>query len=303
VTESDYNNYKIIIIDNNSLQQTDISDLKKYCEKQGIDIILNEDNYGYAGGNNIGIHYAVQKYSPEYICILNNDLVLDRHCLSIMMEYAIKNPTCGIIGPKVFYYDRPKLVQSAGMKINWLFGKAYNIGGLKVDNGDKIPYGVDAICGCCMLIKREVIEVIGGFDEKYFCYWEDTDLCVRSRLSGYEVSCVPSAKVLHKTALKSNIFERSNNSKKAQITNYYGTRNNFMFMKKYCNIFQYIFFIIYFIVVSLFYNFSICIVFHRDMARFKSFYLGMLHGILRKYRTTSTASDKHFKILTALESD
>jgi GT2 family glycosyltransferase len=86
--------------------------------------------------------------------------------------------------------------------INWWRGKVAHVGIREEDKGEyDVTKEVDYLTGCCMLVKREVIETVGMLDEKYHMYGEDVDWCVRASRAGYELLYIPSSLVWHKLSV------------------------------------------------------------------------------------------------------
>jgi len=165
-------------------------------------LIKNKDNYGFAGGNNIGMKFALSVLNPDYVLLLNNDTVVDRHFLDELVKVAESDKKIGIVGPKVYYYNyngRSDVIVFTGVNLLLWKGGEKCYGFRKIDNGQwDMLMEVDKIEGSCMLIKKEVLQNVGFFDDSFFAYWEETDLCFRSKKAGYKLVYVPSAKVWHK---------------------------------------------------------------------------------------------------------
>ena len=106
-----YPNYHVIVVDNGSRG----NDAEVLQEKFGdyISLIRNDKNYGYTGGNNIGIRHALNNSSPDYFLILNNDVAVAPDFLTEMVKVADNDAAIGIVGPKVYYYDFPNRIQSS----------------------------------------------------------------------------------------------------------------------------------------------------------------------------------------------
>jgi GT2 family glycosyltransferase len=187
--------------------------------------LLEQDiNYGYAGGNNIGIQYA-KTLGADYILLLNNDVEVKPDFLGQMMAVAEEHPFVGIIGPTIYYFDQPEQIWSAGGRVDWVRGEAMMMGLNEMEIGQfgVIPRPVEWITGCALLIKMAVIEQIGSLDERFFAYYEEAEFCLRARRAGWGVVHVPTAKIWHK--ISSRAREAS-----PQV-NYYMSRNRLLFLK------------------------------------------------------------------------
>lgn len=198
-----------------------------HCQRTPLVLIKAGTNSGYAGGNNIGMRYALGKGDASYIWILNNDTVVDKDALAEMVKCAEHNEGVGMTGSKLLYYDKPDVVQSAGGCIiyPWL-GNTTFISHAQRDSvhGDE-PLEPDYICGASLLVKKDVIETIGLMDENYFLYWEDADWGIRARRNKYTLLYCPESRVWHKEGATSGGLK--------SMTDYYWTRNGLFFIKKF----------------------------------------------------------------------
>jgi GT2 family glycosyltransferase len=204
-------------------------DILKVPPNKSLILIRGDKNYGFAGGNNVAIRYALKALNPDYILLLNNDTVVDKEFLEMLVKIAEEDERIGIVGPKIYYYDhcgRSDVISFTGETISsWKgVGKRYGCGEIDRAQWDK-PMEVDKVEGSCMLIRREVFERIGLFDEKFFLYWEETDFCVRAKRAGFKVVYCPQARVWHKVA-------RSMGGGMSYTRVYFLTRNRSLFIAK-----------------------------------------------------------------------
>jgi GT2 family glycosyltransferase len=192
-------------------------------------LIKSGKNYGFAEGNNIAIRYALKALNPEYILLLNNDTVVDKEFLESLVKTAEEDERVGIVGPKIYYYNyrgKRDVISFIGEDIVPWKGVGRRYGCNEVDRGQwDRPMEVDRLEGSCMLIRREVFERIGLFDEKFFLYWEETDFCTRAKRAGFKIVYCPRAKIWHKVA-------RSMGGNISYTRVYFLTRNRFLFIKK-----------------------------------------------------------------------
>jgi GT2 family glycosyltransferase len=163
-------------------------------------ILKNDKNYGFAEGNNVGIRFALKNLKPDYIEILNNDIVVKKDYLDEMVKIISADEKIGVVGPKIYFYDYQgrKDVQTAlGGYINWWIYPGYNYLEDKVE-GD-IPVELDWVTGASMLIRADVPDLY--LDNEFFFGAEDIDFCLRIKKAGYQVLLVPSAEIWHKISL------------------------------------------------------------------------------------------------------
>ena len=215
-------NYKIIVVDNNS---TDNS--KEVLENDNRFIFIEtHENGGFAKGNNVGIKYAIQK-GADYVLLLNNDTVIEKDSILKLVEKMEEDKTLGMIGSRIMYYDNKKIINYCGGHMNWF--KASSI-----HENYKLEYRTDGgnfkyteiITGCCILIKKEVIENVGLLPEEYFMYYEDTDYCIQVREAGYKLGVLEDSVIYHKVSLSSG-------GENSPFSIKWGNRNRLIFMNKY----------------------------------------------------------------------
>lgn len=223
---SDYK-LEIIIIDNGSKKKLIINDFK---------VIRLDENLGFAQGNNVGIRLLL-KNGCDYVLILNNDTVVDKNFLSELLNTIESDKSIGIASPKIYFqkeyefhknryhpFQLGKVIWYAGGIMDFRNVIGHHKGVDEVDHGQfHKSYDIDYATGACMLVKKDVFEKIGMFDEKYFLYYEDSDLCLRAKKIGYKVVFSPLSVIWHKNAGSSQGGSGSN------LQDYYITRNRLLF--------------------------------------------------------------------------
>lgn len=197
--KQDYPNFHITVVDNAS---TDDSD-KIAGEMDGVELIRNETNLLFAGGNNVGIRRAIEA-GADYVVLINNDTVSDPGLISAMVDALHGYEGAGIAGPKIYYHEKPDVIWSAGGLVDLTKGWVRHRGIRGRDEGqfDEITE-VDYVTGCCLMFSREVFNFTQGLDERFPMYYEDTDLCTRARKTGFKVIYVPGGKMWHKIGFSS----------------------------------------------------------------------------------------------------
>lgn len=221
LAKATYPNHHVIVLDNAS---TDGSPESIRSQFPGVQLISLSRNLGYTGNNNVGIQAAMQQ-GADWVFVLNEDTVVAEDCLAQMIATAEGDSKVGIVGPLVYHHDEPTVIQSAGGRLDkrWF---AVHIGQNEDDRGQySQPYTVDYISGCAILVRRPVIEQIGGLEEKLFYYWEETDWCTRAREYGWKVLLVPQAKLWHKGVQR--------DYRPGPNVTYYNTRNRLMFLSRH----------------------------------------------------------------------
>ena len=201
VFRMDYPQFHVLVVDNHS---TDDSVARIRERFPVIDLLVTGENLGYAGGNNAGIERALTS-DAAYVCVLNNDTVVEPAFLSVLVGAMERDRRIGLAGPLMYYFEPPALIFSAGCAIDWRGGIVHHQGmGLTLSDEAAVPYrhsdAVDAIAGCGFLVSREAIGDVGLLDASYFLNFEDIDWCVRMTNSGYRVAYVPEAVLYHKVS-------------------------------------------------------------------------------------------------------
>lgn len=230
---------EVVVVDNGSKDES-VEELKKLKTKEikNLKIIENKENLGFAGGNNVGIRYAL-KYGADYVMVLNNDTEVDKDLLSNLVSFMEKNASAGVASPKVYFYpgfefhkdrykkeDLGRVIWYAGGDVDWRNVYGTNCG---VDEVDKGQYDetreTGFVTGACMFVKVKTLKKVGLFDERYYLYLEDADLSMRIKKSGLKVLYVPYAHLWHKVSQSSAIG--------SDLNDYFITRNRLLFGMKY----------------------------------------------------------------------
>lgn len=248
-----YENFKIVVVDNKSFDEDKLK-LKETGED--FHFIESDKNLGFAGGNNLGIKYAIDN-KADFVLLLNNDTMVRDNFLNELMKYTEKN--VGIVGPKILYYPEVSKIWFAGGRINWFKFIGEHYGEKQEDNGqfDKLKQ-VDFITGCCMLINCNVFEKVGLLPEGYFMYFEDVDFCVRVKELGYKLIYNPHSEIYHKVSI-------STGGEESPFIIQYANENRLKFMKKYKNKVS---FLMYMVSITYFYV-TRCIKLMKYMIKYK----------------------------------
>jgi len=194
---TNYENYRVVLVDNGSEDDSVAAVRQKFPE---VEVVETGRNLGFAGGNNVGIEYAL-KQNADYVFLINNDTTVDPDYLKELVDVAENDPRIGAVGSKIMYYSEPERIWFAGGTINWHKNKGEHIGLNEVDTGqyDEIRE-VGYLTGCALLIKREVVEKIGVLEDDYFLYYEDSDYSLRIQNAGYKTVYAPKSKIYHKVS-------------------------------------------------------------------------------------------------------
>jgi len=196
--------FEVIVCDNNS-KDGSLSYLKEADKRGDIKLVEPGKNLGYGAGHNFAEKYA----SGEHILILNTDITVEADTLQKLVDYIEHNPNTGIVGPKLVYHNGEvqkscrrdfKLfdlfIKRSFLRKIWPFSRRYN-NYIMQDFNHSSTQKVDLITGAFMLMRRDLFEQIGGFDERYFMFMEDFDLCKKVTLTGKDIVYYPEAVAMH----------------------------------------------------------------------------------------------------------
>lgn len=156
-----------------------------------VRIQVSEANIGFAAANN----RAAQMANGKYIAFLNPDTMVEENWLPPLLETLAMNKAIGAVTPQIVFANQPTLVNTCGNTMHFsglTFCESY---GKPVSHQG--PHTVSAVSGAAFVMSRELFAWLGGFEEKFFMYYEDTDLSLRIRCAGYVCTAVPAAIVRH----------------------------------------------------------------------------------------------------------
>lgn len=247
-----YPDYDIYLVDNNSRKES-IDELTSYIQNDGfyssetiavnqldtyrknlntnLLFILNDNNAGFAGGNNVALRYIMNNNLSEYVMLLNNDTVVSSDFINGLIDKVKQSDENGFVGINTYYYDNNKQIQTVGGGlVDLVHGECSAITSSGIDE-------FDFITGSCVLMPLHVLREVGLMDESYFMYWEDVDWSTRTRNKGYKLRVADYGYIYHKEGASIHSMRRI----------YYHTRNRIKYMKKFTKGFKLLKFIIYII--------------------------------------------------------
>jgi len=201
--------YEIIVVDNASGDK--IGEWLK-SNQPDVKFIVSSVNNGMGAGNNLGIREA----KGDYILILNPDIFIFYYAVKKLIDFCRENPNIGLVSPRLLNGDKtlqhtvyrwhkfytPLVRRTPFGKTK--FGQKELNRFLMLDWDHSLTRQVDWAQGSCMLIPRKVFDSVGLFDERFFMYFEDTDLCRRIDLAGYRIMYFANAEVIHLHARQSD---------------------------------------------------------------------------------------------------
>ena len=195
--------YEIIAVDDRSTDDTVAIVRDRFPD---VRLFANDKNIGLGKTVNVGLRAA----AGEYILVLNNDTWMHEGALDALVGYLDDHPDTGIVGPRVLS-GNGSLQQQCRRRIPTptaallyftgvarMFPKNEKVAGYLMTASDETQtMEVDSVSGACLLVRRDVVNQIQGFDEEYYLYGEDMDFCWRTKLAGWKVVYYPAATITH----------------------------------------------------------------------------------------------------------
>lgn len=215
-----YGKKNIVVVDNHS-KDGSLAKIKAWTKQHythgGIEFLALEDNFGFSGGNNAGIKYAMV-HKADYVLVLNNDTMVTPDFLTKLVRTAEHDPKTGVVGCTIKHFpEADKIWYSSGF-IDYLRGYARH-------NKDEFSGERETgfVTGCLMLFSKKAIEKAGMFDDKYFLICEDSDLSHRIKQAGFKLIINGDATIFHKVSATAG-------GHYSPIIQYYFHRNRMHFM-------------------------------------------------------------------------
>jgi GT2 family glycosyltransferase len=190
----EHSNLEILVVDNGSRVSPETA-----LRAAGLDVVVvpTGRNEGYAGGNNVGIRWALE-HGAGFVWILNNDAEVDADALAPLLDAARRNPRAGVLGSRVLRGDDPSRIWVASGEVTWRQSLIRLVGEDQADgprwSGE---HDVEWIPGCALLFRAAALAEVGGFDEDFFAYHEDVDWAARARAKGWTCRYVGASRVVH----------------------------------------------------------------------------------------------------------
>lgn len=224
--------YDVYVVDNGSSGDDVARIADAHSEARVIPV---GENLGFAGGNNVALNAVRVAGGYEYALLLNNDTVVEPDFLQRLLETMDADPGIGVISPIIYYFDveadpnspvdnglGPRAIWYNGGRVNeWtavtVHDTAWNYPDMVFDTG--------YVCGCCMLIRRKVLEDVGSLQEVYFIYLEDLDFSASARKKGWRLCVDQRSRIYHKVSMT---MERAKDR-----TLYLYQRNRIIYMRRH----------------------------------------------------------------------
>lgn len=187
--DQDFESYRVVVVDNDS---DDASADHVAAEFPDVDLVRLDENGGYGAGNNIAFAHS----RGRYVAVLNPDARPEQGWLRALVRAMDEHPRAAMATSKVLLASDRSRVNACGNTVH-LSGIAF-CRGLDADQHEYVhTESVPAVSGAAFIARREALDEIGGFDERFFMYMEDTELSLRARLAGWDIVMTPRSRVAH----------------------------------------------------------------------------------------------------------
>jgi hypothetical protein len=276
LNKSNYKNFKIILVDNEYSEKSLIDLRNKHKE---LIVFKEKNNLGFAGGNNIGIRYALEN-DYDYIMLLNNDTEVKENFILPLVERIEKDHFLGAVQPLILNFSNKSIIWNAGGKLNKFLGlTSTRLNNNKLNSSIVFDDYTDWISGCCILIKSEILTKVGLLDEKFFNYYEDVDWSLRMKNLGYDLGFVKESIIYHHGSSSS----KNKKTKEGVISSkihYFNIRNHILLLKKHKNLFNFFGIVFFQIIKTTSYIFYFLIKFRFN--KLTMVLKGLKHGLNNK---------------------
>lgn len=282
--------FEIVIADNGSSKKTAkiLDSFPKTIKQIKIKVIKAGKNLGVTGGRNLGIQNVSSK--SELVVFIDHDIICDKQMIRNLVKTARLKKNYGIITPKIYYWGDKNLIWSAGTNINLLTGQVLFRGGEDVGQFDKIEKV--QVAPSVLLVKKELLDKIYGFDDKYYATYEDTDFCFRARKKGYFTVYSPKSIAYHILST-----DKKNDRKRLLSRAFWVGRNRVLFMGDFGENF-YLFLLIspIYLIYFVFLSWK-----EKDLSGLKNYLNGYVAGIIEEVFAKRLLVDLPFSIFKSYQ--
>jgi len=231
LTYSDTGLFDIIVADNGSTDGS-LSTLKL----QFPDLIFldNKENLGFAEGNNRAIHYSIEK-SYAYSLIMNNDTEVGEDLVKGLLQHMEHHPEAGAVQPAIYWLHQKNMIWNGDGRYNPVTGNVWS----NTKDRPAVYKNADWLTGCCMMVRNQVLQQTGFFNQHFFLYYEDVELSFRIRAAGHELHYVPGLKMYHEAGASAQLPSHEKEGTLSPVMHYYVNRNHIWFLRRFGRVSNY----------------------------------------------------------------
>lgn len=219
VSNIDYPHFSVVVVDNGSMDDSVAAIRHEYPQ---LRVMETGQNLGYAGGNNVGIQWALE-HGATYVLLLNNDAIVAPTLLQDFVSVARMHQDGGMFSPRIEYFSEPGRIWNSGIVWNRQLGR---FDALEIKSGVQ---ETAASNGCALFVPSSVIRHIGLLDERFFLTYEETDWSYRAKEAGYRCYVVADALVRHKVSA-------SIGGSESPLACYFWVRNQLFWAKRHLSL-------------------------------------------------------------------
>jgi len=227
---------EVIVVDNGSKQDPSELILQRF---PWVKVVRSEVNYGFAGGNNLGIQHS----SGDYLFFVNNDTEFKSDVFGKLRESLALHPGLGVVCPVLHYFDHPQQIQFAGFTdLHPVTARNKCITTLGLPDVESLSY-TEYAHGAAMMMPRHVIEKVGVMPEEYFLYYEEYDWSERIKNAGYAIAVDNRSVLYHKESQSTGAI--------SELKSYFLSRNRILFMRRNApTLFLFLFWMYYLVIAT-----------------------------------------------------
>jgi GT2 family glycosyltransferase len=214
----------LIVVDNGSHDCTTDAVAERF---PNVRVLRQEQNLGFAEGNNVGIRHALE-LGADYVFLLNNDTTIAADAIARCVEVAQQHPSAGAVCPIIYFSEPRRLIWYAGAVFEPRRAHSGRMLGYREMDGGQFDHvgQTDRAAGAAVLLPRAVLEQVGLLDPALFFLYEDVDWSLRARRAGHRIYVAPKAKVWHRVSATAG-------GEHAPMIGYYDTRNHVVICRRY----------------------------------------------------------------------
>jgi GT2 family glycosyltransferase len=220
--------FDIIVADNGSTDGS-LSILQQSFS--GLIYLDNQENLGFAEGNNMAVEYSISK-GYIYSLLINNDTEVDQDVVTGLFDHLEAYPKAAAVQPAIYWMHQKQVIWNGLGLYNPITGKIYN--NKKIQSVTAF-HQAEWLTGCCMLLRNSVLKQTGAFNKAYFLYYEDVELSFRIRKAGHELHYLPGLKIYHEAGASSQLSSKAKEGTLSPVIHYYVNRNHIWFLRQYGN--------------------------------------------------------------------
>lgn len=237
-------NARVIVVENGSADGSDEAIAHTIAERSydaWVELLALPDNRGFAAGNNAAIRHAMREGKPpDFVYLLNPDTIVRPGAVRELLSFMHAHPRCGIAGSRNENPDASP--RETAFRFPTALGELESEAALGAMSRilarkkialpvSALPHRADWVCGAAMMIRYAVLEQIGLMDERFFLYYEETDLALRAARAGFECWYVPASRIVHFCGQASGIT--GSEAHKKRVPNYWYASRRYYFEKHY----------------------------------------------------------------------